>query len=210
MYNLSPWQALCNTLIIYIPSWVLGVLLGLIVSCISWFVGGNIARLLYLVIAGLSFVPVTIMIPYFLQAFGLDNFIFPLISFPVALVICASLQETIRHINRTRATLLGNYYMTKPFFIRYILLRESLTSIISHFRVTLALSFSIFIALDYFLESWNGLGSLIKYYYYRVDFNDKYYFYMFVCVLLAWLVGFLNVLILTVVSQKFVDFRKYY
>ena len=204
-------SAVLVTLRAYLPAWIVGVLLALLMSMLSWFFGRRISRIIYVILAGVSFIPVTILLPYFLRTFGLRFFVYPLLALPVALVMFASFHEAFGHSNRVRLSLMKNYGMSRRMFFRRILLRESLPSIHTSLRFTLSLSFAIFLALDYFIESWGGLGCLVRYYYNRLSFDYTLNNYlMAITVLCAGLVGSIQVVLLSLLMKPLTEYRKHF
>ena len=204
-------NAIWTTVIIYLPAWIAGVFIALFLSAFTWFIGHRISRFAYLLCAGISFIPVTILLPYFLRIFGLNLFVYPLLAMPVTLVMYASFHEAFEHSNKARTSLITNYSMTKARYFRFVLLRESIPSVHTSLRFTLSLSFAIFIALDYFIEFWGGLGSLVRFHYNRIGFDYQHH-----NLLMAWtvasagLLGSIQVVVLSLSIKPFTEFRKHY
>lgn len=204
-------NAVFITLKVYLPAWTVGVLLALFLSMLSWFIGHRISRVIYILFAGISFVPVTVLLPYFLRTFGINYFVYPLLALPVMLVMFASFHEAFRHSNITRLSLMQNYGMTRHIFFMRILLRESLPSIHTSLRFTLSLSFAIFLALDYFMESWGGLGYLVRYHYNRLAFDYRLHnFLMAATVICAGFIGSVQVAILALLMKPLTEYRKHF
>lgn len=204
-------QSIISTAAIYLPAWAAGVIIALTLSAIAWFAGRGMARVLYIVVAGMSFVPVTVLMPYFLRGFGLQYFAYPLLALPVALVMYASFHEAFGHSNKARASLMTNYGMSKVAFFFRVLLRESIPSIHTSLRFTLSMAFAIFLALDYFMETWGGLGALVRYHYNRLAFDYPLHNGLMGCtVLSAGILGSLQVLVLAAIAKPFTEFRKHY
>lgn len=207
---LAVLQAVRITIAIYLPAWGAGVVAALFLSATVWLLGSRAARVLYYICAGISFIPVTILLPYFLRLFGLNCFVYPLIALPVFLVMFASFYEAFSHSNLARLSLMTNYGMSRSRFFSLVLLRESIPTLYSSLRFSLSFSFAIFLALDYFLESWGGLGSLVHFYYYRVTFDFvRYNVLMVYTVLCAGLIGSIQVAALALILRPFTEFRKH-
>ncbi len=195
---------------IYIIAWLIGTLSGVGISCIVWFLPKRSSKRIYFFLSGISFIPITIWIPYFIRGFGLNKFIFPLLATPVALITFATLFEAFQHSNRHRLTLLVNYGQNRFKYFWLVVFRESMPIMKTTTRQTLSLGFAIFIALDFFVEYWNGLGGLVQYYYSRLGFGLINHFYMFFSIVVTGILGTLQVYLNDQIFKPWIEFRKHY
>lgn len=202
--------AIFNTLFIYMIAWFIGSILGILLSYFIWRLPNSLSRKFYIFLTGFSFLPVTILIPYAIRIFGLNLFIYPLLSLPVFLTTFASSYEAFQHANKHRLTLLINYNVKKIDFFWKVVFRESLPSMKTTMRQTLSLSFAIFIALDYFIENWSGLGSLLQRYYAKTSFGFINHLYMFSTILVAALLGVSQIVLNDFMFKKLTEFRRHY
>jgi ABC-type nitrate/sulfonate/bicarbonate transport system permease component len=210
MITTSLQSALANTFIYYIPSWIIGVFLGFFACTLTWFAGRKPSYVVYLVVSGISFVPVTILIPWFMQIFSLKYFIFPLLAFPVSVTLHTAFYEALKHSNKYRKTLVINYGISHQEFFFRVLIREALPSMHTSLRITLSQCFAIFLALDYFLNIWRGLGYLSSSYYDRSAFSPEMNFMLAITIILAWAIGSAQVLLLEFMLSHYTEFRKHY
>lgn len=199
-----------TTLRIYFVAWIVGTLVGIVISYGVWYSPKNASKKAYLILSGISFIPITIFIPYFIRGFGLDGFIYPILAVPVALITFASTYEAFQHSNKYRLTLLINYQQTKFSFFWSVVFRESMPSIKTVARQTLSLCFAIFIALDFFVEYWNGLGALVQKYYSRLAFDAVNHYYMLTVIVMTGLVGMLQVYLNDRLFRRWTEFRRHY
>lgn len=109
-------SAIGNTLIVYLPAWAVGTMLGILLSFFIWSLPKPLSNIAYVFFAGISFIPATILIPYFIRRFGLSAFVYPLLALPVMLITFASSYEAFQHANKHRLTLLVNYGLNKNIF----------------------------------------------------------------------------------------------
>lgn len=77
-------------------------------------------------------------------------------------------------------------------------------------RQTLSLSFAIFIAIDYFIEYWKGLGGMVQAYYSRLGFDQANHGYMLLTIGIAAVLGVGQVLLNDLVFNKLTEFRRHY
>lgn len=199
-----------NTVSIYIPSWVAGSVIGVFMSFFVWCLPEKYAKKSYWIISGLSFIPVTILIPYFIRLFGLKVFVYPLLALPVTLITFASSYEAFLHVNRHRMTLIVNYRMPKFEYFWRIVFRESLPSLKTTTRQTLSLSFAIFLALDYFIEYWGGVGGLVQHYYSRLGFDTINNNFLLITIVFTGILGIFQVFINDKFFEKWTEFRRHY
>jgi|JI10StandDraft_1071094.scaffolds.fasta_scaffold772218_2 ABC-type nitrate/sulfonate/bicarbonate transport system permease component len=204
--------AVGNTLTIYMPAWVLGTALGIMISSAMWSMPQSISKNLYALLAGISFIPTTILIPYFLRTFGLAFFIYPLLVLPVTLITVSSSFEAFEHANRHRATILVNYGISKANFFWKVVFRESLPSMKTTTRQTVSLCFAMFLAIDYFMENWGGLGKLAQLYYSRPSdgMNDSNQALLLVTIATAGVLGLAQVVLNDMIFRRVNEFRKHY
>lgn len=204
--------AIAKTMSFYVPAWVVGTITGVLLGSAIWYLPKPISRNVYAILSGISFVPTTILLPYFFRIFGLDFFIYPLLVLPVMLITVASSCEAFEHANRHRATLLVNYEIPKSEFFWRVVFRESLPSMKTTTRQTLSLSFAIFLAIDYFIEHWGGLGKLAHYYYQApstIDDNSNQLL-LFATIGVAAALGYMQVVLNDSVFKRITEFRKHY
>lgn len=202
-------KSLVNTLTIYLPSWLFGTLLGIVISYLLWITNKNISKKLYICITGLSFTPVAILIPYFIRNCGILFYIYPLLSYSVFIITTASLFESFEHTNKYRTTLLINYNIKKYIFFWKVVFRESLPHFKTTVRQTISLSFAIFIAIDYFQGSWKGLGYLVcDLYYQSHDINQN--LNMIITIIATSILGIIQVTIIDFYFKNYIEFRRFY
>lgn len=199
-----------NTIVVYVPSWLSGCVLGLVLSCVIWHLSPKNSSRAYFILTGISFVPVTILLPYFIRFFGLKVFVYPLLALPVLLITFASSFEAFQHTNRHRLTLLKNYRMKRLEYFWKVVFRESLPIMNTTARQTLSLSFAIFLAIDYFIEYWGGLGALAQKYYGRLGFDSTNHIFLLSIIVFASMIGMLQVFINNHLFKRWVEFRKHY
>lgn len=204
------FESTYSTLSVYFIGWAIGTIIGVMIGYIIWLFPKKISKNSYLILSGFSFIPVTILIPYFIRGFGLDYFIYPLLALPVTLITFASLHEAFQHSNRHRLTLLINYQQSRKAFFWKVVFRESLPILKTATRQTLSLCFAIIIALDYFLEYWNGLGYLVHKYYERLNFGFFNHFFMIATIITTGIVGITQVYINDRLFRRWIEFRKHY
>ena len=77
-------------------------------------------------------------------------------------------------------------------------------------RQTLSLCFAIFIALDYFLGMWKGLGCLANKYYQMVNHLPENELMLVLIIIFTGVVGVVQVLLNNLAFRKLVEFRKHY
>ncbi len=207
-YLLLSLIAVGNTLVVYLPAWVIGTISGVVVSFLTWCVPKKLSTKIYWVLSGASFIPVTILIPFFIRTFGLQCFIYPLLVMPVALITFASSYEAFKHANKHRITLIINYKMPRFKYFWTIVFRESMPSMKTTFRQTLSLCFAICIALDYFIEYWGGLGALAMKYY--SSFDNTGPAYLLITILITAILGIIQVIINDRMFRKWTEFRRHY
>lgn len=203
-------ESTLNTFIVYIPVWAVGTVIGVLLSYVVWSVPTRVSNRCYLVLSGISFIPVTIGIPYFIRAFGLSAFVYPLLALPVALITFASCHEAYQHANKARVTLIVNYGIPKHIFFWKVIFRESIPSLKTTSRQTLSICFSIFIALDYFIEYWGGLGALVKKYYGRLAFEEINNTLMLLTIGTTAILGIVQVFLNDRAFRRWTEFRRYY
>lgn len=199
-----------NTIIIYLPSWLAGSILGVLLSYCIWCLPDKFSKKAYWALSGITFIPVTILIPYFMRWFGLNVFIFPLLAFPVMLITFASSYEAFQHVNRHREMLIINYHMPKFKYFWKIVFRESLPNLKTTTRQTLSLSFAIFLALDYFIEYWNGVGKLAQVYYSRLGFDVSNHYLLLITIAFTAALGIFQVQVNDKLFNKLTEFRRHY
>jgi ABC-type nitrate/sulfonate/bicarbonate transport system permease component len=204
------FTAFANTFLIYLPAWIAGTMLGIVVSFIIWLFPPALARWSYVFLTGISFVPVTILIPYLIWSFGMPSFIYPLLMIPVTLITAASNVEAFAHANHHRQTLQVNYGMaTMPYFWS-IVFREALPALKSTARQTLSLCFAIFIAVDFFIGTWKGLGSTAAFYYQRVGLMEGAHLYLLLVIVATSFIGSAQVWLNDRAFARAVEFRRHY
>ncbi len=203
-------SAAASTVAGYLPAWLAGSFIGVGLAALSWLAKPQMSAALYYVITAIAFVPVTVLIPASLRLFGLNFFVYPLLALPVALGTFASCHEAFGQCNVHRSTLHINYGLHKWGYFFKVILPESMPALLTAARQTIALVFAIFIALDYFIEYWGGLGALSQHYYSRTSFDPNNWRLMWGAVFSAALMGGAQVLILHVAFRPFVQFRKHY
>lgn len=199
-----------TTLKVYLVAWLIGTVVGIVISYGVWHLPNGASKKTYLILSGVSFIPVTIWIPYFIRAFGLKEFIYPLLAIPVALITFASSYEAFQHANRHRLTLLVNYQQKKYDYFWSVVFRESMPSMKTAARQTLSLCFAIFIAIDFFVEYWNGLGGLVQKYYSRLSFDQVNHTYMLSAIMMTGLVGIVQVFVNDRLFRRWTEFRRHY
>lgn len=199
-----------NTISVYFPSWIVGSILGVLLSYCIWSLPDKYSKKAYWALSGTTFIPVTILIPYFIRWFGLDVFIFPLLALPVMLITFASSYESFQHINRHREMLIVNYHMSKFRYFWKIVFRESLPNLKTTTRQTLSLSFAIFLALDYFIEYWNGVGKLAQFHYSRLGFDVSHHYFLLITIVFTAALGIIQVQFNDKLFYKLTEFRRHY
>ncbi len=199
-----------NTLLIYLPSWMGGTILGILVSAVIWRLKHRISYPIYIIISGLSFVPVVVLIPYFIRTFGLNVFIYPLLALPVFLMTTIAAFESYKHANLHRYTLLVNYKMSRSQFFWKVVFREAIPYLQTSIRQTLSLAFAICLALDYFMENWRGLGALISFYYGRLFMAPINHWHMLISIIISAILGALQIFLLSIFFHPLTKFRKHY
>lgn len=201
--------AIINTLPNYLIPWFLGVFVSIFVVSICWAIGKKISKLVYWLMVLFSFIPVTVLIPFFLRKFGLTSFIFPILFLPVFITVSASFYETLIHGNLIRETLKKNYNCTMFDYFIFVLIPESLPSLKISLRFSLSLCFTIFLVIDYFMETWGGLGELIHRYYNLISFNPSNNGKMIRAIVVTGLLGVIQASILSGLLWPLTRFRKY-
>lgn len=187
------------------------MVLGILISYALWVCPKKISNNAFFLFSGLSFIPVTILIPFFLGFFGLSYFIYPLLSLPVALLTISSLFDSYRHVNKHRSTLYVNYGMPKnTCYFWQVVFREVAPNMQLLSRQSLSLCFAIFIAIDYFVGYWKGLGALALDFYSMTSFDTGAYVMLFVTIIVTGLIGAVQVMINDAVFKKVVEFRRHY
>jgi len=209
-YSLELLWAVIATFQYYFSAWLLGTFIGIALAYLAWNLKAERSRYIYFAVTGASFIPVTVMIPYFLDAFGIRWFVYPLLALPVLLITFASCHESFQHANRHRQTLRVNYQQQGFHHFWTVVFRESVPALKTTFRQTLSLCFAIFIALDYFMEYWGGLGKIVHKYYTRLSFNEANYYFMTLSIVVTGLIGIVQVYINEKGFGRFVEFRKHY
>lgn len=199
-----------TTFRIYFIAWITGTASGILIGYMLWRSPRHVSSRLYLLFSGISFIPVTIWIPYFVRGFGLEYFVYPLLAVPVALITLASMHEAFEHTNRHRITLLVNYQQNMNDYFWTVVFRESMPALKTVSRHTLSLCFAIFIALDYFMEYWSGLGALVQKYYSRLSFDEKNHIYMLLTIAITGILGFTQVYFNNLLFKRWTEFRKHY
>lgn len=204
--------AIWRTILVYMPAWLIGTVLGILFSSAIWSMPKPLSRYAYSLLSGVSFIPTTILIPYFLRTFGLEFFIYPLLVLPVTLITVSSSFEAFEHVNRHRSTLLVNYGIPKAEFFWRVVFRESLPSMKTTTRQTLSLCFAIFIAIDYFVEYWGGLGKLAQFYYSMPSINndDSNQVWLLATIATAAILGLAQVILNDLMFRRVNEFRKHY
>lgn len=204
--------AIWHTVLVYIPAWLSGTALGILFSSAIWAMPKPLSLYSYAILSGVSFIPVTILIPYFMRTFGLQFFIYPLLIFPVTLITISSLFEAFEHVNRHRSTLRVNYGIPKAKFFWRVVFRESLPSMKTTTRQTLSLCFAIFVAIDYFIEYWGGLGKLAQFYYSMPSpSNDNSnQVWLLITIAMAGILGLAQVFLNDWMFRPVNEFRKHY
>jgi ABC-type nitrate/sulfonate/bicarbonate transport system permease component len=209
-FAISLLHGILNTAKFYIPTWILGSVLGIALSFVAWSFPARYSLWLYFSLTGISFVPVTILIPYGIRLFGLHIFVFPLLALPVLLITLASSYEAFQHANRHRLTLLKNYNMPKFAFFWRVVLRESMPSMETTARQTLSLCFAIFLALDYYIEYTKGLGKLAHWYYDRIAFDAANELFLSLTIVFTGCIGGLQVFLTNRLFSRWTEFRRHY
>ncbi len=149
---------------------------------------------LYEVVAATRPLPVTVLIPVFISAFGLDRFAVPLIAMPVVANVTVNVTTAVQSSGRGRRALLRSWDVPPAQYLRHVLLFEVMESIAATMRIMVPYALAVHIALDYFLQTSSGLGAYVAATYERYRFDQ-----MFAGILVVLLIGF----ILTIGIDKF-------
>lgn len=203
-------SSIFQTLAVYLPAWVVGTLLGIVLSYFLWYLPMQVSGNTYAILSGVSFIPTTILIPFFIRSFGLDFFIYPLLVLPVTLITLASSYEAFQSANKHRITLLVNYGIGKTEFFWKVVFREALPSMKTTARQTLSLCFAIFLAIDYFLECWKGLGAMAHKFYSEEAMNPSSHVLLLLTIGIAWALGYGQVVLNDFLFKKPTEFRRHY
>lgn len=157
--------SILNSISVYLPSWFLGVIIGLGLTAGVSLLSDRAYRWAYIGIASVTFVPVTILLPYAFLWFGLDAFIYPILILPTTVTIVATMLEAFTASNQSRLYLKTNLGMSGLRYWWQVLIPEAAPAIATAGRQSLGLCFAIFLAIDFFLESFGGLGAFASKFY---------------------------------------------
>lgn len=176
----------------------IGVPLGALLAETKWRAIG-----IYGSMAALKAVPVTVLLPVFLVLFGLENFVVPMVAFPLALNFCVNTKQAIDQVNRTRWRLLQSWSVSYKSYLRHVLPFECLDSILQTGRIMLPFAVALHIALDYFLTVPSGLGCYVSlaYAYSRYD-------RMFAGIIAAGLIGLCLGTIVDAIARRMLKWKR--
>lgn len=116
---------------------------------------------MYEVVAAIRPLPVTVLIPVFIAVFGLDGFAVPLIAVPVVANVAVNAATAIRSCGRRRRALYASWEVGHLTYARHVLIFEVMESLAATMRIMIPYALAVHIALDYFLQSHNGLGAFV-------------------------------------------------
>jgi sulfonate transport system permease protein len=115
----------------------------------------------YHVANALRSVPVTVLLPVFLSTFGLRRFLLPMLLLPIICIMASNVSESVRNTSKQRRALLDVYRVRWRQYFAHVLTYETIEPVVATLRVVAPLALAIEIAVDYFLQSNQGLGTLI-------------------------------------------------
>jgi ABC-type nitrate/sulfonate/bicarbonate transport system permease component len=170
----------------------LGMVLGLLIAI--WLPA---LRGPYNLLNGLRTVPITVFIPFSLAIFGIRNYLLPLLIISVSLLVLSNVTQAVSNSSLRRESLLTAFGFSKVAYFKNVLFFEILEVVLSTLRVAVPLCFALETAMDYFMRTNNGLGSLVAVY------NESYLASrMFAVIIVIASCGIFSVAILDAISKR--------
>jgi taurine transport system permease protein len=115
----------------------------------------------YEVVAATRPLPMTVLIPVFITVFGLDGFAVPLIAVPVLANVAVNTATAIKSCSQRRRTLYLSWGVSGLTYTRHVLAFEVMESLAATMRIMVPYALAVHIALDYFLQTHEGLGAYV-------------------------------------------------
>jgi ABC-type nitrate/sulfonate/bicarbonate transport system permease component len=196
-------EAFFNSMIAFTLSAFFGVTIGYLFGVLM---GAYkfIRELFYGIFNSLKSVPVTVLIPVFLILFGLDAYYIFLITVPPLAIVAVNISDSYYSTNLTRKTILKFKDVSPLSFVKHIFFWDSLDILYSTLRVVVTYVLALEVALDYFMNTSDGLGHFVRDNYNSANTYPQMYLAIFIVAILGiTLVSFINI-----ISEKTLLWKK--
>lgn len=190
--------AFCVTLGNVFASLVLGIFLGYLLG-ITIGETPKIRSFFYSYLNGIKAIPITVLLPLFIAAFGYKNFPIPIIALPITAIIAVNIAESCDKINVNRMSVAKLLSISKFNYWYHILRWETLDILFASLRIVITYALALQIAFEYFLQHTKGIGEWIN----RVEYGkgDNYLGNMYAAIFVVALFGILCIKSLDKISK---------
>lgn len=148
-----------KTLMFSLTAVFLGGSIGYIIGLIGFF--GKIS-IIYKIASAIKSIPVTVLLPVFIAVFGYNNMILPMVSLPIAAMMCVNIWDSCRRLNLQRNQLRKLLNVGIFVYVKDIVFWETIEVAIVTLRTALPYSLALVIVLDYFLGIAKGIGDFLN------------------------------------------------
>lgn len=173
---------------------ILGYLLGIIISETP-----KIRGFLYSYLNGIKAIPITVLLPLFIAAFGYKKFPIPIIALPITAIIAVNIAESCDKINVNRLSVVKLLSISKFDYWYHILRWETLDILFASLRIVITYALALQIAFEYFLQHTKGIGEWIN----RVESGkgENYLGNMYAAIFIVAFFGILCIKLLDKISK---------
>ena len=190
-----------TTLVVVLGCLTVGTLIGYTVGCAIG-LSSRSKAVLYFPTTILKSVPISVFLPVFMAACGLDYYVYPMLCLPVAAMVAVNIANAVLEMPSERAFQRRVLNLTAFEYLKDIAFWETLECFFATLRIAGPFCLTLQVALDYFLHANGGLGTYISNQYQSVTYPEMYAAIMIVCAF-----GFLLLLSVDQLSRRLQRWR---
>lgn len=196
-------ESVGNTLTIVLSALVVGIPIGSVIG-LAIGMGGQSFDGGYVLLNSFRSVPVTVLLPVFLAAFGLNGFLIPLLAVPVIAIMGANMTRAVRESTLNRRQLLELFEFGRLAYVRHVVPWDAADALFATLRTVIPLTFSIEVAVDYFLNFNQGIGTVISHGYQYPNQEAA----MFAAIFVAAVVGISSIALVDISASRMLQWKR--